>query len=239
LFVDETIMPIPKKKVIECQRKFTDEEVKDLPCYIGVDLSEVNDLTSVNLLWDGGDILYSKSYFFFVNSGNNALRKGKIDINKWVEDKHVIKCGTQIIDTKLIKQYLFEFSTQYNVKGLYYDPYHFKPFLILPQGEKNGWLIPEDINQNSILCTPVAGWTKFHWPYRFLESKIHANSIVLYPNPCLVWNFTNIILEEDRHSNILVRKNEHLDPIDGIIGLLNSIYGYMGIADDKVARFYR
>lgn len=239
IFVDENIMPIPKKKIVDCQREFTDDEIKDLPCYIGVDLSEVNDLTNVNLLWDGGEKIYVKSYFFFVDQGSNVLRKGKINIRDWVDKGHVIKCGTQIIDTNLIKSYLFEFSTKYNVKGLFFDPYHFKPFLILTQGEKSGWLIPDDPNQNSILCTPVVGYTKFHWPYRFMESKIHDRTIVLYPNPCLVWNFTNIILEEDRHSNILLRKNENKDPIDGVIGLLNSIYGYMGIGDDKVTRFFK
>ena len=225
IFVDEITDAIPKDIILSCTREFNDDEVRDLPCYIGVDLAEVRDLTSIVLLWDAKDRIYVKPYFFFVEGPNNVLRRGNKNIRNWINKKYVIKCDTEILDDKLIKKYFFDFNRLYKVKGIYYDPWHFKQFLNLAQGEKGGYIYSED-RAESIYCMSVYGNAKFDWPYRFFEGKCYEKNVIIYPNECMIWNFSNIVIEESKlHNNIMVKKNEHKDPIDGIIGMMNALYG--------------
>jgi phage terminase large subunit-like protein len=241
LFLEEQGEWIPSPIISKCLDLFTEDEIKDLPCYIGVDLSATRDLTSVVLLFDGGDKFYVKPYFFFVKDDkNNILRRGGISIYQWVKEGHIIECTTPTIDYELVKQYLFDFASKYKVKGLYFDPWHFRDILNVPSTSKGATLTSPD-NKQSIWCVPVVpGYKNFDYPMRFTETIFFRKQIHLYPNKCLVWNFLNVVKVRDKfNGNIRPAKDLSKDAIDGVISLLNAFNGYLGINTNAAAFFMK
>lgn len=240
IFLEEQSEWIPTDVIISNVAHFDEETVKDLPCYIGLDLSEINDLTSIVLLWDGGDRLYVKPYFYFVNGPKGALRRGNIDIRQWIREQHIINAEKDgYIDKKLIKDTLFEFHKKYKVRGLYYDPWHFRIMMDTRPGSKGEVLISDDGKEN-IFCTPcAAGIKRFDWPIRFAEGIIYRKRITFYPNKCLLWNFRNLIIDRDKWGNKTPDKKKSKDSTDGVISFLNALYGYLGGNASAATKFLR
>lgn len=240
LFLEEQGEWIPSNVILKCVKPFTEDDIKDLPCYIGVDLSETRDLTSVVLLFDGGSKFYVKPYFFFVNGDKGPLRRGGINIYQWIKDDHIIECKTPTIDFDLVRDYLFDFAKKYKIKGLYFDPWHFKQILNVPSGSKGALLNSPD-NQHSIWCVPVIpGYKNFDWPMRFTEIVFYREAITLPPNKCMVWNFLNVAKTRDKfNGNIRPAKDLSKDSIDGVVSLLNAFNGYLGVNANKADLFMK
>lgn len=225
IFLDENAQWIPEHIILPCFKKFTEEDVKHLPCYVGIDLSATRDLTSINCLWVGENKFYAKTYFFFVEGEANIIRKGNININEWIEEEYIIKCTTPVIDYDLVKDMLLKINQNFNVKGLYYDPWHFDRLL-------------NDMKEEGVWCVPIAPSVKnFDGAVRFLEGLIYQGKIDIYYNKCLIWNFRNVVLYKDMNGNIKPNKNKSADAIDGVVSMLNSICGYMQIYKDAISNF--
>lgn len=216
MFLEENVEWLERQTRIDSFKEFSDEIVKELPCYVGLDLSSTRDLTSIVCLWDAGDKFYAKSWFFFVNKGDNALRKGGIDVNKWIGKGYVIPCSTPTLDYDLLKQYLIEIYNKYKVYGLYYDPWHFDRLL-------------NEAKDIGYWCVPVApGVKNFDPALRFTEIQFYERKMNIYPNECMNWNLKNIVIGKgDVNGNIRPNKNESKDSIDGVISLLNAMSGYL------------
>lgn len=239
LFLEEQAEWIPSHILAPCFAPYEESVVKDLPCYLGVDLSATQDLTSIVCLWDGGDMLYTKSFFFFARNENNSLRRGNINIMHWVRDDIIIDCKKPSIDYDLIKEYIFDLGKKYKVKGLYFDPWHFRQILDVPFGSKGASLVSPDTTIR-IWCVPVQPGTKsFDNPMRFTESLFYNKKIKVNPNKCMFWNFLNVLKEMDMNGNFRPNKKKSKDAIDGVIALLNAMYGYLGMNANKYSLFMK
>lgn len=195
--------------------EFSEETVKDLPCYIGLDLSATRDLTSIVCLWDAGTKFYARSYFFFVKSENNSLRKGNIDIERWVDSGYINRCFTPTIDYEMVKEKIVDINNTYNIRGLYYDPWHFDRIL-------------NEVKEAGIWCVPIApGVKNFDSAIRFLESLLYGKMLTIQTNQCMKWNFRNLVITKDMNGSCRPDKNESSDAIDGVISLLNCIAGHL------------
>lgn len=215
IFLEENSQWITSNVLLEAFTDFKDEEVRDLPCYLGVDLSQTRDLTSVVCLWEGDKKFYAKSYFFFVKNDNNSLRKGNIDIGQWVREGYIIPCSTQTIDYDLVLDHILNLNSKYNIKGLFYDPWHFDRLL-------------NECKAAGIWCVPIRpGVQNFDSAIRFMESLLYEKRINIYNNKTMVWNFRNVVLYRDMNGNTKPDKNKSADAIDGVVSLLNATAGYL------------
>lgn len=227
MFLDENSDWIPTHALLPVFGTFNEETVKDLPCYVGVDLSATRDLTSIVCLFDGGDKFYAKSYFFFVKGENNSLRKGGINIPQWIKEGYIIECTTPTIDYTLVLQTIFNISNRYKVNRLCYDPWHFDRLL-------------NEAKEHGIFCRPIVpGVKSFDPAVRFLEGLIYEKTINIYNNRCMLWNFRNTVIKRDQNGNIRPSKNESADAIDGVISLLNAVCGYLQNNTNAAARFMK
>lgn len=240
LFEDEHSSWIDEKKLLNCIKEFSDDDVKNLPCYIGVDLAETRDLTSISLFWDGGEKFYSKSYYFFINNGTNSLRKGGINIHQWVRENLIIQMDGDFCDFKVIKNYLFELNKKYKVRAIFYDRYHFKPILQAPLDSK-GRMLYSDVNDDGIMCYAVPIGEATDDPViRFLEGLIYNDQLNIYINKCTVWNFRNIVIKRNRLTgNMRLEKDEDSNAIDGVKSLSYAVHGYLKENSNSALIFMR
>lgn len=227
LFLEENSQWVEEDVLARAFGDFDESVVRDLPCYVGLDLSATRDLTSIVRLWDGGDRFYAMADFFFVRSGENSLRKGNIDIGRWVDAGYVTPCSTPTIDYDMVRDRLIEINNRYNVAGLFYDPWHFDR-------------IRNEVMEAGIWCQSVQpGVKSFDGALRFLESLLYAGMLTIGTNRCMMWNFRNLAISRDMNGNQRPDKNDSRDAIDGVISLLNAIAGYLRADSNSASRFMR
>jgi len=216
MFLEENSQWIERDTRVAAFKEFSEETVKGLPCYVGLDLSSTRDLTSIVCVWDEGDKFYVKPWFFFVKRDDNALRKGGIDINKWIKEDYVIPCSTPTLDYDLVRDKLKEIYNKYNVIGLGYDPWHADRIL-------------NEMKEVGYWCVPIApGVKNFDPALRFTEMLFYEHKIQIFPNECMNWNLMNLVIGKgDINGNIRPNKNESADSIDGVISMLNGFALYI------------
>lgn len=225
MFLEENVQWLDAHTLENIFTDFDEETVKGLPCFVGLDLSATKDLTSVVCLWEGDNKFYAKTWFFFVRHENNSLRKGHIDINRWVSEGYIIPCDTPVIDYEMLKSKLTDIYNTYNVVGLYYDPWHFDRVL-------------GDVREIGYWCVPIRpGVQNFDGAIRYLEEQIYQSKMNIYKNKCMAWNFRNLVIKKDQNGNMKPDKNESADAIDGVISLLNAIAGYLQYKGNNVNRY--
>lgn len=107
------------------------EDLGDLDgemCYIGLDLSKVNDLTCVSLNFptfneDGKAILKVKQ-MYFIPSDNIDFREKEDNVpySDLVQRGFVTLCDGKMIDQDMVLEYIVECMRQFDVQQINYDP---------------------------------------------------------------------------------------------------------------------
>jgi len=197
-----------------------DDDLIGEDCYIGVDLSENRDLTSIVCTFYKNNKCYIKPLFFMPNNEEKFVRSGGVSIIDWIKEGLIIKSDHSTIDYDQITEKIAELNKLYNIRLLYYDPANSAIFL-----DK---LLNAEIGIRG-KCKPFQQKAiTFNTPLKYLEKIIYDESIVI-ENPALKWQFGNAILYTDGNNNIKIMKNKSNDSVDGVVALGMSIGAYLDI----------
>lgn len=178
--------------------------------YIGIDLSQNRDLTSIVCLFEVDNKYYVIPYFFMPNNSEKVMRAGGVNIIDWITEGYIIESDRPTINYDQIVDTLIEINHKYNIKRINYDPANSALFLdkVLNSGEK--------IRSK---CTPFAqSAMTFNTPLKYLEKVIFDGNITL-TNPALKWQMNNVVLYVDGNQNIKIMKNKSKDSVDGAVAL--------------------
>lgn len=226
IFYDTPETWIPEDYLLPVFDNDFDEEIlygKDI--HIGMDLSKNTDLSSIvaYVSVEDDENFTSKGikgfaipYFWMAELANNRVRKNGKDLSNWIYDKFITKCESKTIDLDLIYDKIIELSEKFNIVSIQYDPYN---AIVLNARLKE--YFGEDVvvrfSQNA---------SKFNAPLKHIEDMIYNTSIRM-KNPCLLWNFSNVVLYIDGNQNIKISKNKQNDSVDGCVALAMALGGYL------------
>jgi len=187
-------------------------------CFVGMDLSKNTDLTSVVLTFppiEEGEKFLSYPLFFMANRPDNVIRKNGKDLSYWISKGYIVKCDSKVIDLDQIYNKIVELSQKFSIVTISYDKFN-APQLVAKLQE-NGFVC-ENFEQSA---------KKFNAPMKTLEGLIYEGQIQFVKNPCLLWNFQNVILYIDQNANIKIVKSKQNDSVDGVVALAMSIGGFI------------
>lgn len=190
-------------------------------CYIGMDLSSTTDLTAVAAVFKVDNKYKAKVQYFMGNKQENMVRKGGLDLSKWIEEGYIIKSETQSLDYKIVFDYIMKLKQEYRIKNIFYDPLN-TPLL-------NAELEKEGLELTAFRQTAM----QFNAPIKELERSIYDESIDIETNPVLQWNIRNIVLWRDTNNNYKFMKNKDKDSIDGAVALAEAMSGWVGNNSEK------
>lgn len=217
IFYDTPDTWIPEQYLHPIFENFDESQLLGRDCYVGMDLSKNTDLSSIVLYFPGqtpDEVSYAIPYFWIADMPGNIVRKSGKDITNYILDGWITKCDSKTIDLDLIFHSIIELSTRFNILCVYYDPYN-SPSLISNLKEAG---IPCEIFKQTA--------SKFNAPLKFLETSIYNRTIRL-KNPCLLWNFSNIVLYVDGNANVKIVKNKQADSVDGCVALAMAVGGWL------------
>ena len=187
------------------------------PCYAGLDLSAVSDLSAFVLIFPKENKI-SVLPFLFVPEDNiehRSLKEG-IRYNTWAKDGYIISTPGNIIDYDYILNVMVEAWEKYDIQAIGYDRY-----LIDRLANK---FSRKDIDISEWPLVPVGqGFISQSEPTKDLERWIKSKKLIHDGNPVMRWMLSNVEIETDPAGNIKISKKKSREKIDGIAALIDAI----------------
>lgn len=182
-------------------------DLEGSPCWIGVDLSSVHDLTAVVAAWRDGDDGFVVHPWFFCPADNlrgKADRDG-VPYPVWAEEGHIIPTAGNVIDFRSVEDHIRELCARFEVREIAFDPHLARNMIanLLDDG-----LPAVEMRQ---------GWVTMAPAIRELERAVIGRRFRHGGHPVLRWNFDNIAVEMDKAGNKSFHKMKSKDRIDGAV----------------------
>jgi len=205
---------IDVKDVREC--KVANIDWSGRVVYVGLDLSETNDNTSVSMVTvdDNNNILAES--FAFIPEGRISEKtvSEKVDYLELSRTPKVIACGDKVINYAVVEDFILSLEDKYGVQiqAIGYDRYN--ALSTVQKLDKEGYNMVEIRQHSSVL----------HPPTKLLKEKILNKEFQYQENKLLEINFQNAKCVYDTNKNLYVNKKKSRGKIDMVVSMINAIY---------------
>ena len=184
--------------------------------YIGLDLSESIDNTSVSMVAVDDDNNILAESFAFIPEGRIQAKTSSEKVNylELCRTKHVIACGDKVIDYAVVEDFILNLEHEYGVQiqAIGYDRYN---ALSTAQKLENAGYNLVEIRQHSSVLHP---------PTKLLKEKILAKEFSYTENRLLEINFQNAKCTYDTNRNLYVNKKKSNGKVDMVVSMINAVY---------------
>lgn len=205
---------IDVKNVRECKVANIDWEGRVV--YVGLDLSETNDNTSVSMVAvdDNNNILADS--FAFIPEGRIEEKSisEKVDYLELSRTSKVIACGDKVINYGVVENFILNLEKKYKVQiqAIGYD--RFNALSTVQKLNDAGFNMVEVRQHSSVL----------HAPIKLLKEKILNKEFMYQENRLLEINFQNARCVYDTNRNLYLNKKKSRGKIDMVFSMINAIY---------------
>ncbi len=184
--------------------------------YLGVDLSESNDNTSVSMVSVDDDNKILAASFAFIPEGR-IIEKSvaeKVDYNELCKTPYVIACGDKVIDYAVVEDFILNLESKYGVQiqAIGYDRWN--ALSTAQKLERAGYNMVEVRQHSSVL----------HMPTKLLKEKILSKDFEYTDNKLLEINFQNAKCSYDTNKNLYVSKKKSNGKVDMVVSMINATY---------------
>ncbi len=184
--------------------------------YLGLDLSETNDNTSVSMVSidDDNNILADSIAFIPAGRIDEKSNAEKVLYREFLKTMKCIACGDRVIDYSAVEDFILHIEGKYNVQiqAIGYDRYN---CISTAQKLENEGYNTVEIRQHSSVLHP---------PTKFLKEKILRGEFKYEENKLLEINFQNARCVYDTNRNMYVNKKKSKGKVDMVVSLINATY---------------
>lgn len=187
--------------------------LKGKPCFLGVDLSQVSDLTAIVAAWPTDDKGYIVRPFFFCPADVLAKKSRIEGVNyqEWEKAGFITPTPGNAVDYDFVEAEIRRLCGEYDVRQIAFDPWRAKQ---TQQNLLKDGLPVVDFRQGFISMSPACDEVE----RAILEGKFHHSG-----NPILRWNFDNVAVVRDSAGNRKFDKGKSRDKIDGAVAALMAV----------------
>lgn len=201
--------------VKECREDFPDEWWKGKRVYLGLDLSQTDDNTSVAMATTDGEKLVGKVWGFIPADRVElkSTREG-VDYPRLIREGSCIACGDAVIDYLTVENFILSLEQKYGVEILQvgYDRW-------------NALSTVQKLEEADIECVEIKQHSSvLHSPTKLLKEKILGHRFRYQQNQMLEINFQNARCTEDTNRNKYVNKKKSSGKVDMVVSLINATY---------------
>lgn len=205
------------------------EDLRGKKCFLGVDLSNTNDLSALALFFPSEEkgkphqvLMY---YWVPFEKANERKAKREADYFTWRDQEYIEIVPGNTQDQEIIRKKVYEVRQIADVRTLGYDDWNASQFAIEVQSDGavvNKW-------------TPN-NWGLWHEPSKALETLAISESLNHGGNPILSWNIENVVI---RYNGEYIRpdKGQSKDKIDGVMALIMAIGEWMSYVEEEEVVF--
>lgn len=184
--------------------------------YVGLDLSQTDDNTSVSMVAVDEDNNILADSFAFIPEGRIEEKQSseKVNYKELIKGEHVIACGDRVIDYAVVENFIMNIEERFGVQiqAIGYDRWNALSSAQKLEGE--GFNMVEIRQHSSVL----------HPPTKLLKEKILSGEFQYEKNPLLEINFQNARCTKDTNQNLYVNKKKSRGKVDMVVSMLNAVY---------------
>lgn len=184
--------------------------------YLGLDLSETNDNTSVSMVSVDDDNNILADSFAFIPEGriDEKTVSERVDYRELCKTGKVIACGDKVIDYAVVEKFILDIESKYGVQiqAIGYDRWN--ALSTAQKLESAGYNMVEIRQHSSVL----------HPPTKLLKEKILSGEFQYAENKLLEINFQNARCSYDTNKNLYVHKKKSTGKVDMVVSLINAVY---------------
>lgn len=182
------------------------DRLRGLPCFLGIDLGEVSDLTSLTAVWIDGDELWVRSWSYAPEEGaQRRERRDRVPYLDWARRGYLTLTPGDATDYEFLRAEVKRIAAEHRIVCVGYDPNNAGG---LSQQLQNDGLPLKRVPQ-SFVC--MSGPTR-RWEAAVVGRKIHHDG-----NPVLTWAMSNTVVELDAGNNPRPSKRRSVEKIDPVV----------------------
>lgn len=184
--------------------------------YLGLDLSESNDNTSVSMVaLDEDEKILAKSFAFIPEDRiDEKSAAERVNYRELLGKNNVFACGDRVIDYSFIEDFIMSIEEKY---GVTIQAIGFDRWNALSTAQKlqaAGYNMIEIRQHSSVL----------HPPTKLLKEKIMSGDFGYTDNPLYEINFLNARCVYDTNKNQYVNKKKSAGKVDMVVSTINAVY---------------
>ena len=184
--------------------------------YIGLDLSESGDNTSVSILAvDENNNILADSYAFIPEGRiDEKTASERVNYRELISTGKVIACGDKVIDYRVVEEFIINIPAMLGVEiqAVGYDRWN---ALSTAQKLEAKGITTVEIRQHSSILHP---------PTKLLKEKILEKAFAYTENKLYEINFLNARCTYDTNKNLYVNKKRSVGKVDMVVSTLNAMY---------------
>lgn len=184
--------------------------------YLGLDLSETSDNTSVSMVAvdDDNNILADSFAFVPEDRIEEKTVSEKVNYRELIKTGKVIPCGDRVISYATVEKFIMDIESKFgvSVQAVGYDRWN---ALSTAQKLENAGFNMVEIRQHSAVL---------HSPTKLLKEKILSEQFRYEENALLEINFQNARCIYDTNKNLYVAKKRSRGKVDMVVSLINAVY---------------
>lgn len=200
--------------VQEC--KVSSIDWRDRVVYLGLDLSQSGDNTSVSMLSVDDDNRVLADSWAFIPEGRIEEKQAseRVNYRELIKSGKVIACGDKIIDYKVVEDFILGLEEKLGVK---IQAVGFDRWNALSSAQKlaEAGLVTVEIRQHSSVLHP---------PTKLLKEKILNGEFMYTDNPLYEINYLNSRCTYDTNKNLYVNKKKSTGKVDMVVSTINAMY---------------
>lgn len=184
--------------------------------YLGLDLSESGDNTSVAILSvdENNNILADVYAFIPEERIEEKSASERVNYRELLKTGKVIACGNKVIDYKTVEDFIISLPERLGVEiqAIGYDRWN--AISTAQKLEAAGFTCVEIRQHSSVL----------HPPTKLLKEKILEGEFAYTSNPLYEINFLNSRCTYDTNKNLYVNKKKSAGKVDMVVSTINACY---------------
>lgn len=198
-----------------CRRDDDPSWWKGRRVWLGLDLSQTDDNTSVSIVTDDNGVVYCR-VMCFVPSGRVDFKsaKEKVDYNRMIREGICTPCGEDVIDYSVVEKFIIDLPKTLGVEIMQvgYDRY-------------NAISTVQKLEAEAITCVEIRQHSSvLHSPTKYLKEQILNKQFVYDDNRLLEINFQNARCTYDTNMNSYVNKRKSSGKIDCVVATIDAVY---------------
>ena len=223
LFVSARNIWLPENALDQVCTQLDLSKLEGCPAYCGVDLSSVNDITSIALCWPPNEYreYYPDKYLFAtwswvpqaaLESANGTLYQ------QFIHNNYLKMTSGNCVDYDEILRDVIELSNRFGISKLLYDEWNATSFIQRLQA------------LNITVCEPMSqSLGSYNRGTKTMEILVQNQQCLINSNQLVRFYFANTELKIDAYSNVKPIKacDQVSRKIDGVIAMITALSGYL------------
>lgn len=187
--------------------------------YLGLDLSESDDNTSVAMVTHDyeNDLIFAQIWGFVPSDRvEEKSAKEGVDYKKLIAEGCCFACGDEVVNYNFIEKFIQDIPEKYGVETVQLG---FDRWNALSTVQKL------ESSENPVECVEIRQHSSIlHRPTKLLKEYILSRKFRYSENLMLEINFQNARCTKDTNLNLYVNKKKSAGKVDMVVSLINALY---------------